>query len=51
MRLPPTLDAKKAVEDVKTLLESNPPYGCKVNVSNAAGLPGWNAPFISDELK
>lgn len=50
MRLPPTLDAKKAIDDVKEILESNPPYGCKVTVSNAVGLPGWSAPFCSEEV-
>jgi len=50
MRLPPTLDAKKAVLDVTRILEANPPYGCKVTVTNSVGMGGWNAPFISEEL-
>lgn len=37
--------------DVKRILESNPPYGCKVTVEDAVGMAGWNAPFMSDELK
>lgn len=50
IRLPPTLDAKKALEDCKSILESNPPYGCKVSVTNTVGMPGWSAPFCSEEV-
>lgn len=34
VRLPPTLSGKKAVEDLKELLLSNPPYNAKVELTD-----------------
>ncbi|KRW99312.1 hypothetical protein PPERSA_02424 [Pseudocohnilembus persalinus] len=50
MRLPPTLDAQQAAKDVVRILEANPPYGCKVSVTGALGMSGWNAPYMSEQL-
>ncbi len=44
LRLPPLIDAAKAVADLKTLLEDNAPYQAKVTFNHAAGATGWNAP-------
>ncbi|MCB8746242.1 M20/M25/M40 family metallo-hydrolase [Rhodoferax sp. U2-2l] len=44
LRLPPLVDAAKAVADLKTLLEDNAPYQAKVTFERAAGATGWNAP-------
>jgi len=44
IRLPPTLDAEKAIPLVKKLLTENPPYGAEVTVLKYGGASGWNAP-------
>jgi acetylornithine deacetylase/succinyl-diaminopimelate desuccinylase-like protein len=51
LRLPPTLDAKKAAQELKQTLEKNPPYNAKVefHIEDAAG--GWNAPAMNEELE
>jgi acetylornithine deacetylase/succinyl-diaminopimelate desuccinylase-like protein len=44
LRLPPLVDAAKAVADLKTLLEDNAPYQARVTFEDTAGATGWNAP-------
>ena len=44
LRLPPLIDAARAVAELKTLLEDNAPYQAKVTFENAAAATGWNAP-------
>jgi acetylornithine deacetylase/succinyl-diaminopimelate desuccinylase-like protein len=44
LRLPPTADAKRAAMAVKTLLESDPPYGAQVQFDCREAASGWNAP-------
>ena len=44
LRLPPLVDAARAVQDLKHLLEDNAPYQAKVTFEGAAGSSGWNAP-------
>ncbi len=51
LRLPPTLDARKAGPIVKRLLEEKPPYGAKVTFSGNGGASGWNAPKLSAWLR
>jgi acetylornithine deacetylase/succinyl-diaminopimelate desuccinylase-like protein len=51
LRLPPTLDAVKAGQDLKTLLESDPPYGAKVSFTVEKAGSGWNAPPLSPWLE
>jgi hypothetical protein len=46
MRLPPTLDAGKAGERLKEILESNPPYNCKVNLEVNSAASGFFAPEV-----
>ena len=44
LRLPPTLDAPRAALALKTLLESNPPYGARVSFEYGQAASGWHAP-------
>jgi acetylornithine deacetylase/succinyl-diaminopimelate desuccinylase-like protein len=44
LRLPPLVDAARAVADLKTLLEDNAPYQARVTFEDCAGATGWNAP-------
>jgi len=45
LRLPPTLDATKAAEDLKRILEENPPYNAEVKFDGGGFVGnGWNAP-------
>jgi acetylornithine deacetylase/succinyl-diaminopimelate desuccinylase-like protein len=50
LRLPPTLDAGKAVALVKQVLEKDPPYGARVSFTAADSGAGWNAPTLSPWL-
>lgn len=49
LRLPPTLEAEKATEAVKGVLETDPPCGARVTVSGN-GTKGWNAPPLAPWL-
>ena len=44
LRLPPLVDAAKAVQEMKALLEDNAPYQAKVTFESGGGATGWNAP-------
>jgi acetylornithine deacetylase/succinyl-diaminopimelate desuccinylase-like protein len=50
LRLPPTVDAERASEAVKALLESDPPCGAQVTLSPEPAGAGWNAPPMEDWL-
>jgi acetylornithine deacetylase/succinyl-diaminopimelate desuccinylase-like protein len=50
MRLPPTVAAKKAALQLKTLLEADPPYGAKVTFEGGQAADGWNAPATAPWL-
>ncbi len=51
LRLPPLVDAAKAVADLKALLEVDPPYNAKVTFKTAEGAAnGWNAPELAPWL-
>jgi acetylornithine deacetylase/succinyl-diaminopimelate desuccinylase-like protein len=50
LRLPPTLEGKKAGELLKQTLESNPPNGAKVTLELEKASTGWNAPAMSSWL-
>ncbi|WP_118183339.1 M20 family metallopeptidase [Paraburkholderia phosphatilytica] len=51
LRLPPLVDAAKAVGELKDLLELDPPYNAKVTFRPDAGAAtGWNAPELSPWL-
>jgi acetylornithine deacetylase/succinyl-diaminopimelate desuccinylase-like protein len=51
LRLPPTVDAKKASDKLKTLLESDPPYGATVTFTPDWSATGWHAPEMDDWLE
>jgi len=51
LRLPPTSDAEKAGEMLKTLLEASPPYGAKVTFTPEQAGQGWNAPALAPWLR
>lgn len=51
LRLPPTLDAKKAAGELKTILEANPPYNAKVEFHIEDAASGWNAPHMDEKLE
>ena len=44
LRLPPTLDGHRATQDMKALLEADPPHGASVRFEADQGATGWNAP-------
>lgn len=44
IRLPPTVDPKRAAAALKQALERDPPYGAKVTFTVASSMGGWNAP-------
>jgi acetylornithine deacetylase/succinyl-diaminopimelate desuccinylase-like protein len=51
LRIPPTLDAARASEIVKTLLERDPPYGAKVSYTAEKSGLGWHAPPLEPWLE
>lgn len=51
LRLPPTLEPKRAGEVLKRVLEANPPNGCKVEVELEKASTGWNAPALAPWLE
>ena len=44
LRLPPTVDGASALEELKRLLETDPPHGATVRLSADEAATGWNAP-------
>ena len=50
LRLPPTLDAQQAVETVRHVLTTEPPYGADVAFEVQSASPGWNAPSLAPWL-
>jgi acetylornithine deacetylase/succinyl-diaminopimelate desuccinylase-like protein len=51
LRLPPTLEADAAAEQVRALLERDPPYGASVTFECAERASGWNAPSLEPWLE
>jgi acetylornithine deacetylase/succinyl-diaminopimelate desuccinylase-like protein len=51
LRLPPTLDAARAAEIVRTLLEKDPPYGARVAYEPESNAIGWHAPALPPWLE
>jgi acetylornithine deacetylase/succinyl-diaminopimelate desuccinylase-like protein len=45
------VDAKVASQKLKTILEKDPPYGCKVSFQANWGASGWDAPGLSPWLE
>ena len=44
LRLPPPVDGPRAAEEMKRLLESDPPYNAVVHFDADSAATGWNAP-------
>ena len=50
LRLPPTVDPRKATALLKTLFETDPPYGARVSFEPEQAGDGWNAPALAPWL-
>ena len=50
LRLPPIVDADTATQQLKELLEKDPPRGANVTFTPEQGAGGWNAPEFSSWL-
>ncbi len=51
IRVPPTVNASKAADVVKRLLEENAPYGAGVAFKTESAESGWNAPTLAPWLE
>lgn len=51
LRVPPTLDVVKGKQDLKEILEKDPPYDAEVTFKEGMPGSGWNAPTMSKGLK
>lgn len=50
LRLPPSLDAIKALDDLKEILTKDPPYQAKVEAIMGSPNSGWDSPKLADWL-
>jgi acetylornithine deacetylase/succinyl-diaminopimelate desuccinylase-like protein len=50
LRIPPTLDAEKALAQVQALLEKDPPYAAQVRFVPGGANFGWDAPELAPWL-
>ena len=50
IRLPPTVDAHRALEAITAALTASPPYGADVTFNGAEAASGWNAPTFEPWL-
>ena len=51
LRTPPTCDAPRAAQAVRTALERDPPYGAEVRFESGSANTGWNAPAFAPWLE
>jgi acetylornithine deacetylase/succinyl-diaminopimelate desuccinylase-like protein len=51
LRLPPTCDARAAAAELKSVLETNPPYGAQVSFEPNWASSGWDAPALAPWLE
>jgi acetylornithine deacetylase/succinyl-diaminopimelate desuccinylase-like protein len=51
LRLPPSIDAGAAADQLKALLESKPPHGARVSFDHQTTADGWHAPALSPWLE
>jgi acetylornithine deacetylase/succinyl-diaminopimelate desuccinylase-like protein len=51
LRLPPTVEPRRASEAVRAALEHDPPYGAQVTFEPGAATGGWNAPAFTPWLE
>lgn len=50
LRIPPTVNSKRAGEALQKVLTENPPYGAKVAFKVDDAAQGWNAPAMTEKL-
>jgi acetylornithine deacetylase/succinyl-diaminopimelate desuccinylase-like protein len=51
LRIPPLIDGKTAVRELKRILEADPPHAAKVTFSADQSATGWNAPATAPWLQ
>jgi len=51
LRIPPTLPGEAVDKTLKTLLESDPPYGAEVRFETEHAMSGWDAPALAPWLE
>jgi acetylornithine deacetylase/succinyl-diaminopimelate desuccinylase-like protein len=51
LRIPPLVDGRRATEDMKRILETDPPLGAKVTFEPDQAATGWHAPETAPWLK
>ncbi len=51
LRIPPTVDGKRAAKRLKAILEAKPPYGARVRFQASAAATGWHAPATAAWLE
>ncbi|MCX8073494.1 MAG: M20/M25/M40 family metallo-hydrolase [Candidatus Binatia bacterium] len=51
LRLPPLVDGQIAAKALKSVLESDPPYGARVSLDCLEATTGWNAPPLVPPLQ
>jgi len=51
LRIPPTLDPKRATEVLQKVLTDSPPYGARVEFEVEKASTGWNAPALAPWLE
>ena len=51
LRIPPLIDGQRATEDLKRILETDPPHNAKVTFEPDQAATGWHAPPTAPWLK
>jgi len=51
LRLPPTVNAESAKQQLKAILETDPPYGARVRFESGHAGTGWHAPQTAPWLE
>ncbi|MBM3395735.1 MAG: M20/M25/M40 family metallo-hydrolase [Betaproteobacteria bacterium] len=51
LRVPPLVSGERATQDMRRILEQDPPYGAKVSFTPDQGATGWNAPATATWLQ
>jgi acetylornithine deacetylase/succinyl-diaminopimelate desuccinylase-like protein len=51
LRIPPIVDGQRATQQMKKLLEADPPYNARVTFDPDFGATGWNAPATAPWLR
>ena len=51
LRIPPLVDGERATQDLKHMLEADPPHGAKITFEADMAATGWHAPATAPWLK